>query len=418
MESNTVLYKPLGELIDLLTDYHANGAYEKLKENVTLLDKESHAVMIRTTNFEANDFTNNLIYIDEHAYEYLKKSKVYASDLIMNKIANPGTVYFMPEISKPVSLGMNLFLIRINTKKANPYFIYAYLRKNEHYVKSFASGSTTKTITKDDVRRLKIYTPPLAEQNEIAQILSTWDQAISATEKLLENSQQQKKALMQQLLTGKKRLLDENGTKFRGDWKKGKLGDLAKIDSGFAFKSSDFTDSFDGTPIIRMSDFKNGGLNISEAAKVSKEITNSLQRFRLNSGDFVFGMSGSLSNYGWVKEKDLPCYLNQRVGRLVANERGNQMFVTYLYLSEIVQQNILDKAAGAAQLNISVNDLRSIQVFYPVKDEQRKIAEVLSLADQEIETLQKKLDCLKHQKKALMQQLLTGKRRVKLGELK
>ena len=418
MESNTVLYKPLGELIDLLTDYHANGAYEKLKENVTLLDKESHAVMIRTTNFEANDFTNNLIYIDEHAYEYLKKSKVYASDLIMNKIANPGTVYFMPEISKPVSLGMNLFLIRINTKKANPYFIYAYLRKNEHYVKSFASGSTTKTITKDDVRRLKIYTPPLAEQNEIAQILSTWDQAILATEKLLENSQQQKKALMQQLLTGKKRLLDENGTKFRGDWKKGKLGDLAKIDSGFAFKSSDFTDSFDGTPIIRMSDFKNGGLNISEAAKVSKEITNSLQRFRLNSGDFVFGMSGSLSNYGWVKEKDLPCYLNQRVGRLVANERGNQMFVTYLYLSEIVQQNILDKAAGAAQLNISVNDLRSIQVFYPVKDEPRNIAEVLSLADQEIETLQKKLDYLKHQKKALMQQLLTGKRRVKLGELK
>jgi type I restriction enzyme S subunit len=52
-----------------------------------------------------------LIYIDN------------ASDLIMNKIANPGTVYFMPEISKPVSLGMNLFLIRIDPKKANPYFI-------------------------------------------------------------------------------------------------------------------------------------------------------------------------------------------------------------------------------------------------------------------------------------------------------
>ncbi|HEE6638093.1 TPA: hypothetical protein R7S54_003572 [Acinetobacter baumannii] len=88
MESNTILYKPLGDVIELLTDYHANGAYEKLKENVTLLDKENHAVMIRTTNFEANDFKNNLIYIDEHAYEFLKKSKVYASDLIMNKIAS------------------------------------------------------------------------------------------------------------------------------------------------------------------------------------------------------------------------------------------------------------------------------------------------------------------------------------------
>lgn len=113
MENNSVSFTTLGNLIELLTDYHANGAYEKLKENVNLLDKENHAVMIRTTNFEANDFTNNLIYIDEHAYEFLKKSKVYTSDLIMNKIANPGTVYFMPNLSKPVSLGMNLFLIRI-----------------------------------------------------------------------------------------------------------------------------------------------------------------------------------------------------------------------------------------------------------------------------------------------------------------
>ena len=302
-----------------------------------------------------------------------------------------------------------------NSHKINSWFLYNWLQLNKTEFERQAVGSTIKTIGLPYFKKLKIALPPYKEQEKIAQILSTWDQAISAAEKLLKNSQQQKKALMQQLLTGKKRLVDENGVRFRGDWKKGKLGDLAKIDSGFAFKSSDFTDSFDGTPIIRMSDFKNGGLNISEAAKVSKEITNSLQRFRLNSGDFVFGMSGSLSNYGWVKEKDLPCYLNQRVGRLVANERGNQMFVTYLYLSEIVQQNILDKAAGAAQLNISVNDLRSIQVFYPVKDEQRKIAEVLSLADQEIETLQKKLDSLKQEKKALMQQLLTGKKRVKVA---
>jgi len=302
-----------------------------------------------------------------------------------------------------------------NAHKINSWFLYNWLQLNKTEFERQAVGSTIKTIGLPYFKKLKIALPPYQEQEKIAQILSTWDQAISATEKLLENSQQQKKALMQQLLTGKKCLLDENGVRFSGEWKKGKLGDLAKIDSGFAFKSSDFTDSFDGVPIIRMSDFKNGGLDIREAAKVSKEITNALQRFRLNSGDFVFGMSGSLSNYGWVKEKDLPCYLNQRVGRLVANEQGNQKFVTYLYLSEKVQQSIIDKAAGAAQLNISVNDLRGIQVFYPVKEEQQKIAEVLSLADHEIAILQKRLDCLKQEKKALMQQLLTGEKRVKVA---
>ncbi|ENS2212157.1 restriction endonuclease subunit S, partial [Escherichia coli] len=60
--------------------------------------------------------------------------------------------------------------------------------------------------------------PPLSEQKRIVKILSTWDEAISVTEKLLTNSQQQKKALMQQLLTGQKRLLDENGVRFNGEW--------------------------------------------------------------------------------------------------------------------------------------------------------------------------------------------------------
>ena len=91
-------FTELESVITLLTDYHANGAYEKLKANVTLLDTENYAVMIRTTNFEANEFSKNLIYVDEAAYTFLKKSKVYPSDLIMNKIANPGTVYFMPDI--------------------------------------------------------------------------------------------------------------------------------------------------------------------------------------------------------------------------------------------------------------------------------------------------------------------------------
>src|SRR5690606_6070246 len=66
----------------------------------------------------------------------------------------------------------------------------------------------------------------LPEQKKIAQILSTWDKAITTTERLLANSQQQKKALMQQLLTGKKRLMDKNGVRFSGEWAEGKLADL------------------------------------------------------------------------------------------------------------------------------------------------------------------------------------------------
>ncbi|MGQ4614293.1 restriction endonuclease subunit S [Acinetobacter junii] len=418
MESNTILYKPLGDVIELLTDYHANGAYEKLKENVTLLDKENHAVMIRTTNFEANDFTNNLIYIDEHAYEFLKKSKVYASDLIMNKIANPGTVYFMPEISKPVSLGMNLFLIRVNPKKANPYFIYAYLRKNEHYVKSFASGSTTKTITKDDVRRLKIFMPPLQEQNKIAQILSTWDQAISVTEKLLENSQQQKKALMQQLLMGKKRLLDENGVNFSEGWNEYSLGNLGNTFTGLTGKTKD--DFGSGVPYITyMNIFKNSRIDINQVDYVVVKEDENQNSVRY--GDIFFTTSSETA-----EEVGMSSVLLEEVERLYLNSfcfgfRLNNFkvllpqFAAYILRSSNIRKQISILGQGATRYNLSKNQLMKLILKLPTIAEQKKIAEILTLSDQEIKTLQKKLDCLKQEKKALMQRLLTGKKRVKVA---
>ncbi|MDK9774237.1 restriction endonuclease subunit S [Vibrio sp. B181a] len=279
-------------------------------------------------------------------------------------------------------------------------------------------GAGRFKLNKATLEKLPLLVPPLPEQRKIAQILSTWDRGITTTEKLIDASKQQKKALMQQLLTGKKRLVDpKTGKAFEGKWVQGKLEDIAVIDSGFAFKSTSFVqDDENSVPIIRMSDFKSGGLDVKEAARVSIETVNGLDKFRLHVSDFVFGMSGSLSNYGWVKDQDIPCYLNQRVGRIRSKAMAIQNFVTYLYLSEKVQQNILDKAAGAAQLNISVTDLRVMAISYPSVEEQQKIASVLTSADKEIELLEAKLAHFKQEKKALMQQLLTGKRRVKVAE--
>ncbi|MGB1091689.1 MAG: restriction endonuclease subunit S, partial [Oceanobacter sp.] len=90
------------------------------------------------------------------------------------------------------------------------------------------SGSM-KNITKGELLGFKVLIPPLPEQKKIAQILSTWDKAITTTEQRLTNSQQQKKALMQQLLTGKQRLLDQNGERFKGEWLRNSLKDLVEI---------------------------------------------------------------------------------------------------------------------------------------------------------------------------------------------
>jgi type I restriction enzyme S subunit len=111
--------------------------------------------MIRTTNFEQNNF-QDFKYITEDAYNFLSKSKVYEGNILMNKIANAGSVYYMPKLNKPVSLAMNLFLIRIDNSLAKSKYVYLYLKQNEKYIKSFAAGSVTKTITKEAVRNLEI----------------------------------------------------------------------------------------------------------------------------------------------------------------------------------------------------------------------------------------------------------------------
>ncbi|GHR71410.1 restriction endonuclease subunit S [Helicobacter pylori] len=141
--------------------------------------------MIRTTNFEKNDFRKNLIYINQQAYNFLSKSKVFHQDILINKIANAGAVYFMPRLDKPVSLGMNLFLLRIK-KNYNKYFIFCILKYNEKRLRLMAKGTTTKTITKDNIKMFQILLPPLETQQKIARTLSILDQKIENNHKINE----------------------------------------------------------------------------------------------------------------------------------------------------------------------------------------------------------------------------------------
>lgn len=173
----------LGDYIDIITDYHANGAYEKLKENITLKYVPDYAIMVRTLNFESNDFKDKVIYLNEIEYNYLSKSKVQPYDIIMNKIANAGSVYLMPNLNKPVSLAMNLFLIRFNNK-IDQRFVYYLMKFNEDYIKKFANGTATKSITKDAVRALKFNVPILSYQKQVSSFLSNIDSKIELNNRI------------------------------------------------------------------------------------------------------------------------------------------------------------------------------------------------------------------------------------------
>lgn len=175
--------EPMGKYIEVITDYHANGSYESLKDNVTLLDKKDYAIIIRTLNFERDDFADDLLYVDKAAFDFLNKSEVHPNDILMNKIANPGSVYIMPDLKYPVTCGMNLFLIRFD-KRVNQRYMYYNMKNVEAYIKSFGHGTTTKTITKDDVKGISLYLHSKPEQDRIATLLTTIDGLIENNKKI------------------------------------------------------------------------------------------------------------------------------------------------------------------------------------------------------------------------------------------
>ncbi len=150
----------LQEIISVLSDFSANGSYKTIAENFTLLDKENYAYMVRSTDFEKSDFENNVKYVDKHSYEFLEKSQLFGGELLVNKIGSPGRVYLMPHLNRPVSLGMNLFMIRLkNEIYFSEKFLWIYFKTNfgQTIIKRKVNGTVPLTIDKKAI--LSLYIP-------------------------------------------------------------------------------------------------------------------------------------------------------------------------------------------------------------------------------------------------------------------
>ena len=189
----------MGEYMTVLTDFSSNGSYKMLDSTVTMYDEPNYAYMVRTIDLENKDYKNNIKYITEDAYNFLSKSKVYPNDIIMNKIGSAGKVYIMPDVGMPVSLGRNAFLFRFNDK-IYPVFIY-YLLSSEYGVneiQQYIRGAVTKTITKDDVRKIKIIVPPIDLQNKFVEFVKQIDKQKLEYEKSLKKLEELQSALMQE----------------------------------------------------------------------------------------------------------------------------------------------------------------------------------------------------------------------------
>ncbi|EFA4204415.1 restriction endonuclease subunit S [Escherichia coli] len=298
------------------------------------------------------------------------------------------------------------------TKEASREWFYYYFMHRDIFSFLSRQGAGRYKLNKASLEKMPLLLPPIVEQKKIAQILSTWDKAISVTEKLLTNSQQQKKALMQQLLTGKKRLLDERGVRFSGEWKRVKLGAIADMNSGGTPKST-VEEYYGGNiPWVSISDMTSNGKWIATTEKYLTELglnSSSARIYPKNS--VLYAMYASI---GECSIAAVNLTSSQAILGIRPKDCLNYEFL-YFYLTSLKEKIKLQGQQGT-QSNLNAGMVKEFELDLPSIREQQKIAAVLSVADAEISTLEKKLACLRDEKKALMQQLLTGKRRVKVDE--
>ncbi|MEJ8627506.1 restriction endonuclease subunit S [Helicobacter pylori] len=399
----------LGDILELLTDYHANGSYELLKNNVTLLKHVDFAIMIRTTNFENNDFKNDLIYINKKAYEFLSKSKVFAGDILVNKIANAGTAYFMPKLNQPVSLGMNLFLLRIKPNYNN-FFIFKQIANYERILKTFANGSATKTITKNVIKNLLIPLPPLNEQIAIADILSALDNYLHALRALILKKEGVKKALSFELLSQRKRLKG-----FNQDWQRVRLGDIGITISGLVGKTKQDFINGNAKYITFLNVLNNVIIDTSILENVKiypNEKQNSFKKY-----DLFFNTSSETP-----KEVGMCAVLLDDIDQVFLNsfcfgfrifdKAVDGLFLSYLINSEIGRKAFENLAQGSTRYNLSKSGFNNVCLFLPPLNEQSAIADILSALDKEIASLKNKKRQFENIKKALNHDLMSAKIRV------
>ena len=349
-------------------------------------------------------------------------SKIVPSGaVLMSCVGELGIVAF---VEREIVINQQLHAF-IPTSVIDPLFLLNALQSQKNFMLSIATLTAVPYLNKDNCNSIPIPLPSLPEQRSISQALSDVDALIAALDKAIGKKRAIKTATMQQLLTGKKRLLGFGEGKgdrqteigvIPEDWRVTQLKELIdqnrKITYGIVVPGSNISN---GIPMIRAQDYSRGWVDINELYRVATEIDNAYKRSKVIAGDILLTIVGSVGNLAKVPFIFSGSNLTQQTARLAFNKSiADADFYLSILCSSFGQREILNYTKSGVQPSLNLSDVDKFRVPYPSLPEQRAIATVLSDMDTEIAALETRLAKTQSVKQGMMQQLLTGKVRLKI----
>ncbi len=343
----------------------------------------------------ANALTNKGLY------GYSSKYKIKDECITITGRGDIGNVFYRKGFFTPIVR----LIVAIPRENINAKFMSYACSK----IRFFNETTGVPQLTVPQVQGHKVLVPPLAEQEKIAEILGAWDSAIEKLTALIAAKRLQKKGMMQKLLTAQIRLPG-----FTGEWQKVKLGEItvqvtksvgtlkiptASISSktGFVLQEEKFGRDISGEQYSKYTLIEKGDFSYNKG----------------NSKTYPQGCAYRLKQFNQIAVPNVFISF-KTINDLVCPSFLEQFFMGNFH-GKLLRRVITSSVRDNGLLNLSVEDFFGIEFELPPLSEQKAIADILSKADEEIDLLTRKLDLLQFQKKGLMQQLLTGKIRVKVA---
>lgn len=366
-------------------------------------------LLITGTDFDNGQVNwKSCAYVSKARYEQDSNIKIRPQDILISKDGTIGKVAYLGMIPKAGTLNSGIFVIRANDRKIDQVFLSKIFMSFyfEEFLNRLVAGSTINHLYQKDFVKFCFPLPNSEEQTAIATALSDVDSLISALTKKIEKKKAIKQGLMQQLLTGKKRLPG-----FCGDWIKKNVSSVSDIFRGGSPRPiENYIVKSGGVNWIKIGDVDSSAKYIFRTNEQIIESGIQYSRF-VHSGDLLLSNSMSFGrpyilktegciHDGWLVIQNYDKYFDKE-------------FLYYLLGSDEVLKQYKSLAAGSSVLNLNKDIVGKVVLYFPPSiSEQTAIANILSDCDSEIAALEEKRDKYKEIKQGMMQQLLTGKIRL------
>lgn len=393
--------RPIGKIISLLTDYHANGSYQTLNEHVKLLDKKDYALMIRTVDFETDDYETNSKYLSESSYNFLEKTKMFGGEIVINKIGNAGRVYFLQNLDRPVSLGMNQFMIK-TSENINNYYLYIYLISyyGKKLLERRITGAVPLSIDKQSVKNVIVPILPQSFQLQIEQIVKSSHQKQTGAKQLYREAGQLLLAELGLLYYQVKHSLWFTTTKnevseahrydseyfqpkyaeiikriekYDGGWDF--AGEIVKWKKGVEVGTEAYTET--GKDFVRVSDFSIYGTSESNR-KISDEAFERLKKnYQPKQGEILFTKDGTIG-LSYVLKEDIQGVLSGAFLRLTLKEKYKNFekeCLSLIFSSILCKMQVEKLSGGALIAHLKPSDFETFKIPLIKQSVQKQIAE-------------------------------------------